>query len=371
MPSFPDRSPAAVAVSRRYVLGAAASATLARLDRPLEAAPFVLPRDPQAVAFAPGGTMAATGCSGLSDGTFPPRPHPDVRKCGVVAVWDVATRRRLFRWETFGDLIKLAFSPDGRQLAACRLFECDDGLALPEVRVWDVTTGRTAVVLDRCHYFDYLPNGSLAVLSRSKCAVYDTRTWTKQQLIPELSPAVSLTALPGTADLVGLVAQGGKRVLRRTGTSGGRAVQSLPLPSPTCRVAAAPDCSILATGHDDGIVWLWEPESLRLLGQLETAVRGLAHPFFSSDGQTLAAGCQANGDVVFWRLADRREIARYTFERGALPAARSRTSTDGFEPRQDPARFCFSPDGEAFFVGCYGGIMRATRDGRELARFDD
>src|SRR6478672_2777558 len=119
------------------------------------AAPFVPARDPQVVAFAPGGTMIATGCSGLSDGTFPPRPHPDVRKCAIVAVWDVASRKRLFRWETFGDFTKLAFSPDGRLLAACRLFATDDGLGLDEVRLWDVTTDRLVKSLDRCRDFDF------------------------------------------------------------------------------------------------------------------------------------------------------------------------------------------------------------------------
>src|SRR5438874_12990239 len=96
-------------VSRRHfvLVGVALAA-----DRAF-GAPFVPARDPQVVAFAPGGTLVATGCSGLSDGTFPPRPHPDVRKCGIVAVWDIATRQRLYRWETFGDFTKLAFSPDG------------------------------------------------------------------------------------------------------------------------------------------------------------------------------------------------------------------------------------------------------------------
>ncbi len=53
------------------------------------------------VAFAPGGTLVATGCSGMTDSTFPPRPHPDVRKCGVVAVWDVAIRQAAL---SLGDL---------------------------------------------------------------------------------------------------------------------------------------------------------------------------------------------------------------------------------------------------------------------------
>src|SRR5260221_13270643 len=123
---------------RQFVTAGAALAAW----RSTVAAPFVPARDPQVVAFAPGGTMVATGCSGLSDGTFPPRPHPDVRKCAVVAVWDIATRQRLFRWETFGDFTKLAFSPDGTLLAACRLFAANDGIELDEVRIWDVTTGR-------------------------------------------------------------------------------------------------------------------------------------------------------------------------------------------------------------------------------------
>ncbi len=117
-------------IDRRHFLAGSAALRWQRCDRQLAAAPFVPARDPQVVAFAPGGTLVATGCSGMTDGTFPPRPHPDVRKCGVVAVWDIETRKRLFRWETFGDLTKLAFSPDGTLLAACRLFATDDGMEL-------------------------------------------------------------------------------------------------------------------------------------------------------------------------------------------------------------------------------------------------
>jgi WD40 repeat protein len=145
----------AMAQSRRHFFASAGALALAGRAA---AAPFVPARDPQVVAFAPGGTMVATGCSGLSDGTFPPRPHPDVRKCGIVAVWDVATRKRLFRWETYGDFSRLAFSPDGTLVAACRLFDTDDGVELDEVRLWDVTTGRLSRILDRCHAFDFSPD---------------------------------------------------------------------------------------------------------------------------------------------------------------------------------------------------------------------
>src|SRR5687767_3441643 len=199
---------------RQFVAAAAGSLISARCCR-LAAAPFVPARDPQVVAFAPGGTLVATGCSGLTDSSFPPRPHPDVRKCGVVAVWDVESGKRLFRWETFGDLVKLAFSPDGTLLAAGRLFETTDGLALHEVRVWDVTTGRAVKALDRCHGFDFSPDGrQLAVLSRSKCALYELKDWSKETLVRPLGRAISVSFTADGLSLVGVVRDAGKYRLR-------------------------------------------------------------------------------------------------------------------------------------------------------------
>src|SRR5689334_15965654 len=192
---------------RQFLLSAA---TLVAV-RTLRAAPFVPARDPQVVAFAPGGTMVATGCSGLSDGKFPPRPHPDVRKCGIVAVWDVESRKRLFRWETFGDFTKLAFSPDGQLLAACRLFASNDGVELDEVRLWDVTNGRLVKVLDRCRGFDFSPDSrQLAVLSRSRCVVYDLKEWSKERQVKPLGEAITAVFSADGLNVVGVVRDEGK-----------------------------------------------------------------------------------------------------------------------------------------------------------------
>ncbi len=375
---------------RQFVAAAAGSLGLVACGR-LVAAPFVPARDPQVVAFAPGGTLLATGCSGLTDSTFPPRPHPDVRKCGVVAVWDVHSGKRLFRWETFGDLTKLAFSPDGTLLAAARLFETDDGLALHEVRVWDLTTGRQTKSLDRCHSFDFSPDGrQLAVLSRSKCALYDVKDWAKETLVKPLGGAVSVAFSADGLSLVGVVRDAGKYRLRLTSIAATASAlkgpaangpaeageppaprESLPLEEPFYRVAVAPDGSLLATGHDGGNLVVWEAATLDIRSRLKTGERGLAHPFFSPDARLLAAGCQENGDVVIWNLADRQEVGRFTFEKGALRTYQSRPEGAPFRPERDPTRFCFSPDGEAILVGAYGGILRATSGGQELRRFGD
>jgi WD40 repeat protein len=350
------------------------------------AAPFVPARDPQVVAFAPGGTIVATGCSGMTDSTFPPRPHPDVRKCGVVAVWDVATRKRLFRWETFGDLTKLAFSPDGTLLAACRLFETPDGLALHEVRVWDVTSGRVVKSLDRCHSFDFAPTlPQIAVLSRSKCVVYDLKDWTKEKLVEPLGGAISVSFTADGLSLIGIVKDEGKYRLRlasvESNMAGGTpaprgagvspAQESQALDEPFYRVAVAADGSLLATGHDGGNVVLWDAATLDLRGRLQTGIRGLAHPFFSPDAALLGAGCQENGDVVIWNLAQRQEVGRFTFEKGGLRTYMQRQADVALRPEEDPTRFCFSPAGEAIFIGAYGGILRATSGGQELGRFGD
>ncbi|HEX5102311.1 MAG TPA: hypothetical protein VFV87_00770 [Pirellulaceae bacterium] len=343
-------------------------------------------RDPQVVAFAPGGTIIATGCSGMTDSTFPPRPHPDVRKCGVVAVWDVATRKRLFRWETYGDLTKLAFSPDGTLLAASRLFETPDGLALHEVRVWDVTSGRVVKSLDRCHAFDFAPiEPQIAVLSRSKCVVYDLQDWTKEKLVAPLGGAVSIAFTADGLSLIGVVKDEGKYRLRLTSVESNAAgetptprgagilpaTQSQALDEPFYRAAVVADGSLLATGHGGGNVVLWDAATLDVRGRLQTGVRGLAHPFFSPDATLLAAGCQENGDVVIWNLQQRQEAGRFTFEKGGLRTYMQRPANATFRPEEDPTRFCFSPGGEAILVGAYGGILRATSGGQELGRFGD
>lgn len=347
------------------------------------AAPFVPARDPQVVAFSPSGAVVATGCSGMSDGSFPPRPHPDVRKCGVVALWDVGTGKRLARMETFGDFTQLAFNADGTLLAAARLFVTADGVPMHEVRVWDATTGRVVKVLDRCHAFDFSLDGQkLAVVSRSKCVIYDRSDWTKEHQIKPLGGCVSIAFLLDGESLLGVVrkpvdtkltsGEQDQYLLRRCSLATGEVTrESQPLAQPFFRVAVAPDTVQLATGHDGGNVLLWEVNNLAPQARLQTGVKGIAHPFFSPDGKHLAAGCQDNGDVVIWKLGSAEEVARFTFEKGTFRTYLSRPAEDTFRPEKDPQRFSFNPEGTAFFAGSYGGIIREVDGGREVRRFGD
>jgi len=92
----------------------------------------------------------------------------------------------------------------------------------------------------------------------------------------------------------------------------------------------------------------------------------------SGAGSTEAsAGSQSTADVVIWNRSDRQEVGRYTFEKGSLHTYYNRSGSASIRPERDPSRFCFSPEGDSFLAGCYGGILRATSGGQELARFGE
>lgn len=335
-------------------------------------APFVAPRDPQCVAFSPDGKLVATGTSGQSDGQFPPRPHPDPRKCGVVQIWDVLSGEQLRRMETYGDLTKVAFSPDGTMLAASRLFTPGEGLPLNEVQVWDVARGRSVHQFDGCHGFAFSPDGKfLAVLSRSRCVLYDPTTREKLRDITPLGGALSVTYSPDGRLLAGIVASPEGCTIRLCGAAGGQLIhESAPLRQPFYTVAFSPDGKSLASGHAGDVI-LWTAEPLRATARFEAGTTGIQHPFFSPDGHLLAAGSQDSGDVVFWETATGKQYRHYTFQRGSFRPYHPRMPEVLVRPEKDPGRFAFSPAGDAFLAGCYGGIIRLLSTGRDIQRFAD
>lgn len=333
-------------------------------------APFVPARDPQVVAFSPSGNIVATGVSGLPDGLFPPRPHPSVRKSATVFLWDAESGKRLKRMDTYGDFTQIKFSPDGSLIAATRLFQTGDELSLPEVRLWDVVSGQTAKVLDRCHAFDFSPDGkTLAAVSRTKCVLYDVASWERKTEIEPLGGAVSVTF--GRDALFGVMKTAAGYTIRKWELANGfLEAETLPLASPFYRAAVSPDGLLLATGHE-GVVLVRSTESLDPLFQLPLGQPGIAHPFFAPDGKRIAAGCQANGDVIVWDAESRQELQRFTFEKGRFRPFLSRPAEATFRPETDPQRFVFSPDGKSFLAGAHGGIVRSADDGREVRSYGE
>jgi WD40 repeat protein len=344
---------------------------LAPTTQQVVAAPFIPERNAQCVAFSPDGKLAATGKSGLSNSEFPPRPHPSPRKCGVVHIWDVETGKLLRRMETFGDLTRVAFSPDGQQVAYSRLFSTTDDLQMNEVRVWNVSTGESLKHFDRCYGFDFSPDGKqIAVLSRTRCTLFSTESWDKQHEIKPLAKALSVRFSPDGKVIAGIARSDTRYKVRSCdAVSGDLLAESVGLKDPFYSLAFAPDNRWIATGHPSGGVLLWDTETFRISAHFRTGGKGQQSPFFAPGGSVLASGDQQNGDVVFWDIASGKEIHRYTFQRGAFRTYLRRESSEVEQPETDPIRFAFSPSGDSFLAGCYGGIIRMITDGREVRRF--
>jgi WD40 repeat protein len=337
------------------------------------AAPFVPTRDAHCVAFSPDGKTVAIGISGQSNSEFPPRPHPSPRKSAVVQLFDLATRKRLRRLETFGDLTQIAFSADGAMIAAARLYATDDGIEMNEVRVWDVADGQTRRAFDRCHAFCFLPGRSeIVVASRKRCVVFDLVTNARVRQIPALANAISIAPAPRFEHLCAIVQTGEGFAIRVCNSQSGTAIrESQPLPDPFYHLAFSANGRDLATGHAGGTILLWDVSSLEPARQLVTGTPGRAFPFFSANGELLGAADQTNSDVVFWDMKSSELLTRFTFQQGSVHTFRSKSAERTVRPEEDPARFAFSADGASFLGGPFGGILRAVNDGRELARFGD
>jgi WD40 repeat protein/serine/threonine protein kinase len=189
----------------------------------------------------------------------------------MTRVWDVETRRELFRVRAGGGVWGVAFSPDGSLLAAA------GGLADPAVKVYDARTGQLVHTLeghaDRVGCVAFHPDGRrLASCSQDKTV----RIW-------ELDQGREVLTLRGHADLV-------------------------------TRVLFDPKGWRLASSSDDGKVRVWDgtPPGVSS-GRPCVTLRGHTHKVFaiafSPDGRQLASASQ-DWTVRLWDVAGEREIRK-------------------------------------------------------------
>jgi len=337
------------------------------------AAPFVPTRNAHCVAYSPDGKQVATGTSGMSNDEFPPQPHPSPRKCGVVQVFEMETGKRLQRIESFGDLTRVKFSPDGRFVAYARMFASADGVSLNAVEVFRIADGYRIRKFDRCHAFDFsLDAKTIAVLSRTKCILFDIATGDKVREVTPIKHAIDVRFSPNGKSLAAIVQRDERfRIVTCTSATGETMAETVEFDAPFYSIGFSSGGQWLVSGHTEGTVVIWDTEELKPIASLKTGNKGIARPFFAPGGELLAAGSQDNGDVVFWDLASRKEVRRYTFQRGTFITYTRRGADQSVRPELDPDRFTFSPDGQAFLAGCYGGMIRMVSDGRDVKTFGD
>jgi WD40 repeat protein len=271
--------------------------------------------DVSGVAFSPDGQTLAAGYDFIGFGG-------DVVNGGAV-LWDVGRRARLADKPLpvpEGEVLCVAFSPDGNTLAAGygRGGALGGDVVSGGVVLWDV--GRRGRLTDEpltvreahVHCLAFSPDGKTLAAGYGR---------------------------PGGAASGGVVLWDAGRRAR---------LADEPLAVPEGNVyglAFSPDGKTLAadygvSGSGGGGVVLWDVGRRARLADapLPAPEGGVNSVAFSPDGQTLAAGCGAGGGVVLWDAGRRARLADKP-----LPV-----------PEGNVHRVAFSPDGKILAAGCGG-----------------
>jgi WD40 repeat protein len=301
------------------------------------------------IALSPDGNSVAG--IGMVDRDMIARSH--VETVPHIQLWDTRTGKALPRLEhePTNPLKSLAFSPDGKRLAASG--------PEPRVRVWDLATFRVCREMREQDWHSrgslaFSPDGTrLAGADGSTLLLWDVATG---QPCHDFGHPTGIDALRFTPDghtlFTGLRCQSGAVICRwdllretRTGLwRGGSSLTQLMVISPDAHVAA---------WEDGGRSWLWTfgtgnaPQLLGEQGEFACA------PCFSPDGKTLAAG-RGKKAVRLFDATTGREVRAF----GA-----------SLSPGGDRAiQQAFSPDGKLLAVPV--GVVRLwdVAAGKELGR---
>jgi WD40 repeat protein len=238
-------------------------------------------KDVRSIAFSPDGRTLASGLldetmlgvSGNKLGYMDvmlQNPQPEFFY-KPIKLWDVASGRELRTFKGRGIVLmgmsanSLAFSPDGRTLAA--------GLSDNTIRLWDVANGRELRTLkghkDQIYFIAFSPDGRTLASASPHDQENSIKLWD--------------------------VASG--RELR---TLTGHAAYS---------VAFSHDGRTLVSGSIDRKITLWDVASGRELPMFTKTRYQVNSVAFSPDGRTLASG--SNDGTILWSVTDGTIQARY------------------------------------------------------------
>ncbi|WP_020137133.1 helix-turn-helix domain-containing protein [Streptomyces sp. 351MFTsu5.1] len=241
-----------------------------------------------AVAFAPVGGLLA---SGSSDGT--------------VRLWRTAERRQTAVLTAPGKVRSVAFSPDGRMLAAAVV-----GAAGGAVRVWDVAARRVVAGLTTdvpLRAVAYAPDGRTLASAGSDGTITLWRAGGSHDRVATFrGHRDAVNALAYSPDGRTLASGGSDHTVRLWDTVRHRPLAVLAGHSAeVLGVAFAPDGRTLASGGADRVVRLWDPARLRSTAALTGISDDVNAVAFTPDSTTVI-GAAGDGAVRLWDVRGHR-----------------------------------------------------------------
>src|SRR5207248_3094650 len=102
-------------------------------------------------------------------------------------------------------------------------------------------------------------------------------------------------------------------------TSSGQVLTAVPQPSWVTAMTFHPDPAILATGHDDGVVRLWDAAGHHLVREFALHKRPISAVAFSPDGNRLAVAGE-DKLISLWNVADGKHLGTLTGHTDRIPA---------------------------------------------------
>jgi WD40 repeat protein len=292
-----------------------------------------------AVAYSPNGKLIASAGGG---NPYWQSQGPDSVKPGDVIIWDTATGERMRTLQGHQHIIwRLAFSPDGRQLATTSF----DGTA----RLWDVASGKelTRRTMAKGAYgVAFSPDGALFALGGGDGEIHVWEVGSGRQRFTAhdaLHPVAALAFSPDGRRLSSIHCDTewmGIGKARIWDVASGKEGPPLDTPSVFAgALAISPDGHYLAAGDLPGVIKLWDLATGRIVRTLpghQGQVQGLA---FSPDGLFLASASW-DSTVRVWVTDTGKEALAF---RGHVGQVRD---------------VAFSPDGTRLVSGGNDGTVK-------------
>ncbi|MFF0000089.1 nSTAND1 domain-containing NTPase [Streptomyces avermitilis] len=249
---------------------------------------------------------------------------------GTARLWDVSTgRTRIVLRSHTNEVWSVAFSPDGRTLATAST----DRTA----RLWNVATGRTRRVLtghtDGLNSVSFSPDGrTLATGAKDNTArLWDVATGRPRAVLRGHSGSVYSVAF--SPDGHTLATGSADKSARLWDVAGHKSLAVLRgHTAPVWSAKFSPDGRTLATGSDDATVRLWDVTTRTTRNALNGHTASAWALAFSPDGRTLATG-SSDQTALLWDVATGTTRVALAGHTGAVEAV------------------AFSPDGRTLATG--------------------